>query len=222
LGWGLDWWLGLRGGRVKDIDNNQLLLPFGSQKMTNLDDNSQKITSKNNNTRRLIYVDASGIDNNSVFKISLYDKSKKTFRILELKNMQNNTEAEQYAIFYAIFYIKKYNYERCHILCDNESAVNSKIVQFLSKDYNIGISWIPREANLIADKISRLEPTLNEYEWNLLELFIELVKKQCHNIEDSHKAKDEEIVKLKESIETRNTKIKNQANQIKILREKLK
>jgi hypothetical protein len=102
-------------------------------------------------------------------------------------------------------------------------------VQFLSKDYNIGISWIPREANIVADKISKLEPTLKEKEWNLLKLFVDLVKRQCHNAKDNQEAKDQEITSLKnqieqqkKTIETRNTKISNQATLIKNLREKSK
>lgn len=179
--------------------------------------------------RRLIYVDASGLENNSIFKISLYDKEKNATHVLQLKDVVHNNEAEQYAIFYAILYCKKHDHQRCHILCDNQSAVNSKTVQFLSKDYNIGVSWIPREANIVADKISKLEPTLKEKEWNLLKLFVDLIKKQCHNAKDTQEAKDQEIISLKnqieqqkKTIETRNTKISNQTQQIKNLQEKSK
>ncbi|HHS92109.1 MAG TPA: hypothetical protein ENK82_02065 [Campylobacterales bacterium] len=188
--------------------------------------------SESKRTRRLIYVDASGIENNTIFKISLYDKDNNATSILQLDEIENSTEAEQYALFYALFYIKKHNYDGCHILCDNQSAVNSKMIQFLAKEYAIGISWIPREANVIADKIVKLKPTLKETEWNILKLFVELVKKQCYDIKDLQSGQSKEIEKLKEKVEkqqtiidTRNTKISNQAKQInalKVIKEKMK
>lgn len=168
--------------------------------------------------RRLIYVDASGVQKNSSFKISLYDKENNLSSILQLNEIDNNTEAEAYAIFNAIFYIKKHNYCRCHILCDNQSAVESKIIQFLAKEYSIGISWIPREANIIADKISKLEPTLKETEWNLLNIFVELVKKQCHNKSEIDEKKKIEIKVLKEQVEKLKIKISNQAKQLNSLK----
>ena len=169
-------------------------------------------------TRRLIYVDASGIENNSVFKISLYDKENNLTSILELGEVENSSEAEQYAIFNAIFYIKKHNYFGCHILSDNQSAVNSKMIQFLAKEYKLGISWIPREANVIADKIAKLEPTLKETEWNLLKVFVELVKNQCHNKKELEREQEKEITALKAKIEKQKTKILNQSTQINSLR----
>ena len=176
-------------------------------------------------SRRLIYVDASGVENNTIFQISLYDKDNNATSILKLDEVENSSEAEQYAIFYALLYIKKYNYVGCHILCDNQSAVNSKIVQILSKEYSIGVSWIPREANVIADKIAKLEPTVKESEWNILKLFVELIKNQCHNMNDVKAEQKTEINALKETIEKqkatidlRNTKISNQAKQINSLR----
>ena len=170
--------------------------------------------------RRLIYVDASGTHNNTSFKISLYDKENNLTSVLQLNEIANNSEAEQYAIFQAIFYIKKNNYCRCHILCDNKSAVDSKIIQFLAKEYAIGISWIPREANIIADRIAKLEPTLKDTEWNLLKLFVELVKNQCHNQKETTQEKTKEIVALKEQIEKLKTKVANQAKNINALKKK--
>ena len=101
------------------------------------------------------------------------------------------------------------------------------MVQFLAKEYSIGISWIPREANIIADKICKLEPTLKEKEWNLLKLFVALVKKQCHNIKDIQANENKKISELNEkirkqqsTIELRDIKISNQAKQINSLRDK--
>lgn len=182
-----------------------------------------------NTPRRLIYVDASGMENNSIFKTSLYDKENNATYTLQLKNIEHNNSAEQYAIYYAILYIKKHGYTRCHILCDNQSAVNSDISKMLSKNYSIGISWIPREANIIADKISKLEPTLKEEEWNLLKLFVDLITDQAiHQIKPSETPNtkiqnlEKKLQETKETLTVKNTKISNQAKQINNLREKLK
>ncbi len=179
--------------------------------------------------RRLIYVDASGMENNSIFKISLYDKENNATHTLQLKDIEHNTLAEEYAIYYAVLYIKKHNFKKCHILCDNQSAVNNEISKTLSKKYAIGISWIPREANIVADKISKLEPTKKEEEWNLLKLFVDLVMNQKDNQVTSTQIATTEVQNLKkelqqtkETLNNKNTKIANQAKQINNLREKNK
>ncbi len=178
----------------------------------------------NNKKRRVIYVDASGEDNNTKFKISIFDPDKNATHTLQLVDITNNNEAEKYAIFYAIFYIKKHAYKNCHILCDNQSAVNDVIIEKIAKKYCIGLSWIPREVNTIADKISKLKPTLEEKEWNLLELFIDLIKlekvTEAENNDEIVQKYKQEIEKLKKTIETKNKKIKNQATQITQLKSK--
>jgi len=179
--------------------------------------------------RRLIYVDASGMENNSIFKISLYDRESNATHTLQLKDIEQNTLAEQYAIYYAILYIKKHDFKKSHILCDNQSAVSYDIIKMLSKKYSIGISWIPREANIVADKISKLEPTRKEEEWNLLKLFVDLVENQKKIQVTSTKIPNTEIQNLKkelqqtkETLNNKNTKISNQAEQINNLKKKIK
>jgi len=176
--------------------------------------------------RRLIYVDASGKDDNTQFKISMYDPEKNATQILALKDINNSSVAEKYAIFYAIFYIKKHNLKHTHILCDNQSAVNDKDIQRLSKNYKIGISWIPREVNIVADKIAKLEPTLKEKDWNILKLFSDLVmqKDSSEIVQEEIKEIENlkiEIEQLKSAVNTKNEKISNQAKQINILRAKI-
>jgi len=184
-------------------------------------------TEKTDRKRNLIYVDASGYSNNESFKISMYNPEKNATHILELKDIKNSTEAEIVAIFYAIFYIKKHNFKNCHILCDNKSAINDKHIILLAKNYNIGISWIPREANIIADKVAKLEATLKEKDWNILKLFIDLARQ--NDISEKKQTENKEIEKLKQEIDnlkklinTKEQKIKNQANQINILKNKNK
>ena len=168
-----------------------------------------------NMVKQIIYVDASGTSDNTVFKISLYDKDKNATHILQLKDVKNSCEAETYAIYYAVIYIKKHNYKKCHILCDNQSAVNNEIIQNLSRDYKIGITWIPREINMVADKISKLEPTLKDKEWYILKLFVDIYSKKSKSGEDKDiKSLKDEIIKLETTIKNKNTKIANQSKQI--------
>jgi len=180
---------------------------------------------ENKTTRKLIYVDASGMDNNSVFKISLYDPNKNATYTLKLReNVINSTEAEMYAIYYAIYHIKKYNYINAHILCDNKSSVSNKDIIKITTNYKIGISWIPREANIIADKISKMEPTQKETQLNILEFIIALNKKSSDNLiinnEEEVTNLKSKISELEKLIETKNKKIQNQANEINSLKNK--
>jgi len=157
--------------------------------------------------RQVIYVDITGVNDNEVFKLGLYDPDNNRALVMDLKDMSNNTEAETYGIYYAMFYIGKHGFTNTIVLCDNQSAVNDNMVQSLAKFLKIKISWIPREINTVADKICKLEPTLKETDWNMLELFIKLYK---HNHTPIHEALNEEIETLKKQLEERNEKIKNQ------------
>jgi hypothetical protein len=56
----------------------------------------------------------------------------------------------------------------CDILCDNLHATQNK---------KIAISWIPREINVIADKIVKLEPTVKIKRWYILDLFYKMLLK---------------------------------------------
>jgi len=123
--------------------------------------------------RRIIYVDATVMDD--ITKISLYDKENNLTNILELIDVKDNNIAERYALLYAILYSVKNNLANCHILSDNLQATqNKKIVEFC-KNRKIAVSWIPREINIIADKIVKLEPTVKDKEWYILKLFYEMI-----------------------------------------------
>jgi hypothetical protein len=125
--------------------------------------------------RRILYIDATIQDD--IAKISLYDTQNNLTNILELHDITKSIEAEQYAIIYAILYIVKNNYERCHILCDNQSATQNKKILELAQREKIAISWIPREINVTADKIVKLEPTIKIKEWYILDLFYKMLLK---------------------------------------------
>jgi len=169
--------------------------------------------------RYIIYVDASGIQNNTEFKISLYDKQTNATLILALgEDIQDSTSAESYAIIYAIMYVNKHSISNAMILCDNKSAVNNKTIQNIAKLFHISLLWIPREINIVADRISKLEPTQKDKELYLLEMFVKTIHyvytdsidNQCIN----------EIETLKEQIKVKNEKIKNQATQLNSLKNK--
>jgi len=134
--------------------------------------------------RRIIYVDASTI--NSESKVSIYDTENNLTHTLDLINISNNNLAEKYAVLNAILYIVKNNFTNAHILSDNLAANNftnahilsdnlaatqdKKVVE-LAKEEGISISWIPREINVIADKMTKLEATQKEKDWNILNCF---------------------------------------------------
>ncbi len=120
-------------------------------------------------------VDAGKVDEN--FRISMYHVEKHRTLIMDLVDIKDNNEAEIYAIYYAIFYINKYEYKNSIILSDNKTATQNNILNALARYLKVQISWIPREINQIADKNSRLEPTLDRYEFNTLRLFIDLSQK---------------------------------------------
>jgi len=160
--------------------------------------------------RHIIYVDA-GSTNSENYRISLYDTDNHATNIMELFEIQNNTEAEKYAIFYAIFYIYKNKYAHSMILCDNQNAINDKVINALSKEYNINISWIPCEINSVADKTCKLESTLKMNEFHILDFFVKLSRK-AYSIENINLEK--ETAPLHKEIKKLKIKVKNQATQI--------
>lgn len=119
--------------------------------------------------KRILYIDASGYNNNTQFKISLYDPAINLTNILALNDINTSNVAEKYAILYSIFYCVKNNLKNVYILCDNQSAVDNKKLQELASLKSIKLLWIPREINTIADRVSKLEPTVKEKEWFLLD-----------------------------------------------------
>lgn len=119
--------------------------------------------------RRIIYVDASTINQES--KVSIYDTGNNLTHTLDLIEVNNNNLAEKYAVLNAVLYVVKNNFKNAHILSDNLAATQDKKITELIKEQGISISWIPREINVIADKITKLDATQKEKDWNLLNFF---------------------------------------------------
>jgi len=126
--------------------------------------------------KRILYIDATGLNNNTQFKISLYDPEINLTNILELKDVGTSNVAEKYAVLYAILYSVKSNLKNVCILCDNQNAVADKKLQELASKKSFRISWIPREINKIADKIAKLDPTVKEKEWYLLDYIYKVME----------------------------------------------
>ena len=125
--------------------------------------------------RKIIYVDASYQD--TVSSISLYEKEIGTGLVIKVNNseftIENNTHAESLAVFHAILYIKKQDYKKAIILCDNENVAK----KYADYEKGIRVIWIPREINIVADKLTKLENNIKEKEINLLKyLFIKMGK----------------------------------------------
>jgi len=125
--------------------------------------------------RRILYVDASVEE--SMSKISLYDTGNNLTNILELQNISKSNIAENYALLYAILYVVKNNLHNCHILSDNQQSTQNKKIIKIAQDKSIAISWIPREINVIADKITKLNTTVKIKEWYILDMFYNLIMK---------------------------------------------
>ncbi len=136
--------------------------------------------------RKIIYVDASFCKETNESKISLYDPELNQKNILTVIVPSSSSKAEQCAILYGCLYIRKIGLKdrKVYILNDNQAAVkNSKIIN-LCKNLNIGISWIPREINMIADEGTKLDNNIPVEESNILSMFYELIIGEV--ISDNH------------------------------------
>ncbi len=125
--------------------------------------------------RKIIYVDASYQDITS--SISLHEKETGASIVIKIDNkefaIENINHAEALAVFNAILYIKKQDYKKSIILCDNENVAK----QYASYEKGVRVIWIPREINIVADKLTKLENNTREKEINLLKyLFIKIGK----------------------------------------------
>ena len=127
--------------------------------------------------RRIIYVDATFNKDTNESKISLFDPEINQKNILVLNKPSSISKAEQCAILYGCLYVKKMGIEnrKVYILNDNQAAVNNTKIINVCKKLNIGISWIPREINEIADEGTKSDTNMGNEESNILSLFYELV-----------------------------------------------
>ena len=175
--------------------------------------------------RKLIYVDASRVeDDEIVYKIGLYDKSNNVSLGVRLKEQEVSSiaSAEKIAILYAFLYIIKKGIRNVHILSDNQSAVNSSKIKLLLRYYGVSASWIPREANLIADKLSKLDLAYNIENLNLLHMLNDLIEQKIDFSKAIESDESIEIKKLQKENEELNKKVNNQKRMLASLNKKQK
>ncbi len=177
--------------------------------------------------RNLIYVDASGRkedDGKMVYKIGLHDKSNNVSLGLKLKETEvdNINEAEKTAALYALIYIRRKALTNCHILSDNQGAVNNSRLKALLKYYDVSYSWIPREANIVADKLSKLEIAHKEEDVNILHLIRDLIEEKIDFSKIVENDDYETIQKLTEENKELKNKVDNQRKELSSLKKKRK
>ena len=165
--------------------------------------------------RKLIYVDASRNTQENqevVYKIGMYDKSKNVSLGLRLKEdeVKDINDAEKIAILYAFLYIKQKGIENAHILSDNRGVVNKKKIPLLLKHYGISSSWIPREANIIADKLTKLDIAHKNENVNLIHLIDDLIENKIDFskiIESDEETKIQELTQSNKELKTKNEEL---------------
>lgn len=123
--------------------------------------------------RTIIYVDAGKENKNTSFNVAFYNqKNAETGAIALANEVKDASYAEKLAIAYAVYYIIKKNIDNAHILCDNQGVANNKDIQEFCNSRGIGLSWIPREINEIADKATRNKVTYNAEEYNMIQFIL--------------------------------------------------
>ena len=145
--------------------------------------------------RRVIYVDA-GQNENKEFQIALYDPEINLTSIIKLINIDNNNIAEQYAVVNAITYIKSKELQKTVILCDNEGVAKNPNILKICDKYNIKITWIPREINVVADKVAKLQPTKKDDTFYTIDFIYDLIFPDIENVNEQKNTKNAPESKL--------------------------
>lgn len=111
---------------------------------------------KERKVRRVIYIDAGW--NNEQYQIGLYDSHSSFTQIVALVDIKGIHLAELYGALSAIIYIYTKQIDNAIILCDNLSVTENHMILKLCEKHKIKITWIPREINVVADKLTKLTP----------------------------------------------------------------
>ena len=83
--------------------------------------------------------------------------------------------AEKYAVVNAITYIKTKDIKRAVILSDNQAAVEDQNILKTCEKNKIKLTWIPREINVIADKVAKLQPTKKDDTFYTIDFIYDLI-----------------------------------------------
>ncbi len=149
----------------------------------------------NKEKRRVIYVDA-GHNDNKEFQIALFDPEINLTSIIKLNGINNNNIAEKYAVVNAITYIKSKELTKTVILSDNEAAVRDPNILKLCEKYKIKITWIPREINMVADKVAKLQPTKKDDTFYTIDFIYDLIFPDIENVNEQKNTKNAPESKL--------------------------
>lgn len=149
----------------------------------------------NKEKRRVIYVDA-GHNDNKEFQIALFDPEINLTSIIKLNGINNNNIAEKYAVVNAITYIKSKELTKTVILSDNEAAVRDPNILKLCEKYKIKITWIPREINIVADKVAKLQPTKKDDTFYTIDFIYDLIFPDIENFNEQKNTKNAPESKL--------------------------
>jgi hypothetical protein len=149
----------------------------------------------NKEKRRVIYVDA-GHNDNKEFQIALFDPEINLTSIIKLNGINNNNIAEKYAVVNAITYIKSKELTKTVILSDNEAAVRDPNILKLCEKYKIKITWIPREINIVADKVAKLQPTKKDDTFYTIDFIYDLIFPDIENVNEQKNTKNAPESKL--------------------------
>lgn len=155
--------------------------------------------------RRIIYVDA-GQNENKEFQIALFDPKINLTSIVKLLNIDNNNIAEKYAVVNAITYIKSKDIKRAVILSDNQAAVVDSNILEICEKYKIKLSWIPREINVIADKVAKLQPTKKDDTFYTIDFIYDLI---FNKEEKAAQPQSQTQPQKKQSPQAANNQVKN-------------
>ena len=155
--------------------------------------------------RRIIYVDA-GQNENKEFQIALFDPEINLTSIVKLLNIDNNNIAEKYAVVNAITYIKSKDIQRAVILSDNQAAVANKNILRICEKNKIKLTWIPREINVIADKVAKLQPTKKDDTFYTIDFIYDLI---FNKEEKAAQPQSQTQPQKKQSPQVANNQVKN-------------
>ena len=75
----------------------------------------------------------------------------------------------------AITYIKTKDIKRAVILSDNQAAVEDQNILKTCEKNKIKLTWIPREINVIADKVAKLQPTKKDDTFQTIDFIYDLI-----------------------------------------------
>lgn len=71
--------------------------------------------------------------------------------------------------------VYQWSNKRAVILSDNQAAVVDKNILKICEKYRIKLTWIPREINVIADKVAKLQPTKKDDTFYTIDFIYDLI-----------------------------------------------